>query len=86
MSNESAAATQPHLIHYSVNDEPQETSEHELTPRQILTNAGINADENYLVEIHGQKRESYEGKMDEPIKMHEHQKFVSVFTGPVTVS
>lgn len=75
-----------HVIHYTVNDEPQETTEHELTPRQIMTKAGIKPDENYLVEIKGRTRDSFQDRPDELIHMHEHQKFVTVFTGAVPVS
>jgi hypothetical protein len=86
MSTESSVATGQHVINYTVNDEPQQTHEQTLTPKQIMTLAGIKPDENYLVEIEGRHRESYQDKPDKPIHMHEHQKFVSVFTGSVPVS
>ncbi len=86
MSTEGTVAAHGHVIHYTVNDEPQETTERTLTPRQIMTVAGINAEENFLVEIRGRERKSYQGHTDEPIHMHEHQKFVTVFTGSVPVS
>ena len=76
----------PHVIHYTVADEPQTTSERTLTPRQIMANAGINPDENYLVEIKGRERKSYKDHPNDPIHMHEGQKFVVVFVGPVPVS
>lgn len=78
--------TQVHVIHYTVDGEPQETTEQQLTPRQIITNAGLNPDERYLVEIKGRGQISYQGKMDEPISMHEHQTFITVSTGPTPVS
>ena len=77
---------QPHAIHYTVGDEPQTTEERELTPVQIMTKAGINPDENYLVEIRGRERFSYKDKPNDPIHMHEGQQFVVVFVGPVPVS
>ena len=77
---------QHHVIHYTVGDEPQTTTEKELTPTQIMVNAGINPDENYLVEIRGRHRVSYKDKPNDPIHMHEGQKFVTVFVGPVPVS
>lgn len=87
MDNETkAAAALPHVIHYTVNDEPQETTEHVLTPVQIMQNAGVDPQTNYLVEIKGRARESFQDKPNEPIHMHEHQKFVTVSTGPVPVS
>lgn len=86
MSTEASVATSRHVIHYTVNDEPQQTQEQSLTPKEIMTLAGINPDENYLVGIEGRHRESYQDKPDKPIHMHEHQKFVTVFTGSVPVS
>ena len=80
------AHPEPHVIHYTVADEPQTTTEHTLTPHQIMSNAGINPDENYLVEIRGRERVSFKDKPNEPIHMHEGQKFVVVFVGPVPVS
>lgn len=76
----------PHVIHYTVSDEPQTTTERTLTPKQIMENAGINPDENYLVEIRGRERVSYKDKSNDPIHMHEGQKFVVVFVGSVPVS
>lgn len=71
---------------YTLNDEEQTTSEHVLTPREILVNAGIDPDTNYLVEIEGKNQVSYKDKMDDPIHMHEKMKFVAVFTGETPVS
>lgn len=75
-----------HVIHYTVGDEPQTTTEKELAPTQIMANAGMNPDENYLVEIRGRQRVSYKDKPNDPIHMHEGQQFVTVFVGPVPVS
>jgi hypothetical protein len=82
------AATQPspHIIHYSVDDEPQETTEHALTPIQIMQRAGIDPSTHYLVELVGNARKSYKDAPSEPIHMHEHQKFATQFTGEVPVS
>jgi len=51
-----------------------------------LIRAGLKSEERYLVQIEGRHQESYQNRMDEVIHMHEHQKFVSVFVGPVPVS
>lgn len=77
---------EPHVIHYSVGDEPQTTTERTLTAHQIMANAGINPDENYLVEILGRERKSFKDTPNDPIHMHEGQRFVVVFVGPVPVS
>ena len=73
-------------IHYTVDGEAQESAERMLTPAQIITNAGLDPGERYLVEIRGHQQVSFKDKMDEPIKLHENQKFVTVFTGPVPVA
>lgn len=79
----------PHIIHYTVDGEPQETTEQELTPRQILQHAGVDPATHYLVEIKSHHEHiSYEGRPDVEIPMHEHphMRFVSVCTGPTPVS
>jgi len=73
-------------FHYEVDDEPQSTDQHILTPTQIMENAGTNPAENYLVQIEGKKKISYQDKPNQEIHMHENMKFVTSFTGPVTVS
>lgn len=73
-------------IHYKVNDDPQETTKTTLTPVEIMTDAKVDPAQNYLVQIKGQERISYQGKPDEPIEMHDGMKFVTVYTGPVPVS
>ncbi len=75
-----------HTIEYTVDGEVQTTTSHELTPRQILANAGINATTHYLVQLEGHHQTSYKDKMDEPIKMHEKMKFISVSLEPTPVS
>lgn len=47
-------------IHYTVDNEPQSTTSRTLTPKQILTNAGIDASTHYLVQIVGHERISYQ--------------------------
>ena len=84
-----AAPTRTHVIHFTLDDEPQETTEMVLTPRQIMENAKpapIDPSTHYLVQIEGQHQVSYKDKPDEPIHMHEKMRFVSVSTGPTPVS
>ena len=73
-------------FHYTVDDEPQTTAEHELTPQEILTQAGLNSATYYLVLIKGNEQVSYKDKYDEKIHMHQNMKFISVFTGETPVS
>jgi len=76
----------PHVIHFSVDGEELETSDRELTPRQILAIAEIDPATHYLVQIQGRHQIPYQDKPDEPIHMHEGLKFISVSTGPTPVS
>ena len=71
---------------YTVDDEPQTTTAHELTPTQILENAGVDPASHYLVQLEGNHRISYQDKPNQEIHMHEHMKFISVSTGPTPVS
>ncbi len=73
-------------ITYTVDGETQTTTEHELTPVQILQNAGIDPATHYLVQIEGQHKISYKDEPNKKIHMHEHMKFISVSTGPTPVS
>ena len=74
------------VFHYTVDDEPQTSTEHTLTPTQILQKAGIDPSLHYLVEIVGNTQKPYQGQPDTPIHMHERMKFVSIATGATTVS
>jgi len=78
----------PHIrtIHYTVNDEPQSTTEKELTPATIMKNAGIDPAQNYLIEIINHKKESFKDSPDKPIHMHNGMKFITIFMGPKPVS
>ena len=75
-------------IQYTVDDEPQTTTETELTPRHILTNAGFAPDTYYLILVHGQgqNQDSFRDKLDEPIHMHPQMKFITNSLGPTPVS
>jgi hypothetical protein len=73
-------------IHYTVDDEDQTTTEESLTPKQILSNAGLDPAQYYLVLVQGHHQESYQNRADEKIHMHPNLKFISVFTGSTPVS
>lgn len=73
-------------IEYTVDGERQTTTEEQLTPTQILRNAGIDPATCYLVEIRGHHQESYQDKPEVAIHMHPQLKFISVCTGPTPVS
>jgi hypothetical protein len=57
-----------------------------VTANQILRLAGIDPAANYLVEVRGREQVSYQGRGDEEIRVHEHEVFVSVSTGPTPTS
>jgi hypothetical protein len=73
-------------ITFTVDDEPVSTTEEQLTPNQILGLAGIDPATSYLVRITGRHQESYQGRGDEPIRVHQNEVFVSVSTGPTPTS
>jgi hypothetical protein len=74
-------------IRYAVDDEPQWTAHKELTPVQIMKDAGIDPDKNYLTEIKADhKRESFKDEPTKHIHMHDGMKFITTFIGPKPVS
>jgi hypothetical protein len=56
------------------------------TPNQLLALAGLASAEYYLVEVKNKRQESFQGRGDETIRIQKADTFVSVFTGPTTVS
>jgi hypothetical protein len=75
------------VIEYTVDDEPQSTTEQDLTPNQILSNAGLDPAQYYLILVRNpHNQESYQDKGDETIHMHPNLRFISAFTGSTPVS
>lgn len=75
------------VIHFSVDGEPEETIRPVWTPNEIITKfGGKDPKDHYLVEIKGHERISFEGKGEEPIKLHEGERFQIIATGPTPVS
>ncbi len=70
---------------YTVDGEPQHTSEHELTAEAILRNAELDPSQRYLIEIKGNHQEAHRDPATR-IHIHQHQRFVTAFIGPVPVS
>ena len=70
---------------YTVDGEPQKTDKHQLTVREILTNAGVNPNERYLIELHGKEQVPLRD-LDATVQIHEHLKFITAFIGPVPVA
>lgn len=70
---------------YTVDGEPQQTDEHELTVRAILQAASIDPAERYLIELVGKNQRPLRD-LDEVVRMHERMKFITAFIGPVPVA
>jgi hypothetical protein len=75
-----------HTIHYTVSDEPQSTTQKEMTPVEIMKNAGVDPAQNYLIQIEGNHKKSYKDNPNEIIHMHDKMTFITNFMGPKPVS
>jgi len=87
MTDDNDKKEHEHRIHYSVDDEPEFTSEKVLTPVQIMSSAGIDPQTNYLEQIvHGHEFVSYKDNPDTKIEMKNGMRFITKPTGPMPVS
>jgi len=74
-------------IHFAVDGEPHKTDKRDLTPDEIIRKYGErDPAKKYLVQIVGGQKESYQGKGEIPIKMHDGMRFQIICVGPMTVS
>jgi len=77
----------PKVIHYTVDNEHQETRHHKLTAKQILENAKFDPKTYYLIRLIGKHhQESYKDKPDATIHMHNCMRFTVGSSGPTPVS
>lgn len=76
----------PHEIEFTVDGETVTTTEHELTPVQIMQLAGVDPGSHYLKEIRGQQQISYKDTPNEPIHVHNNQRFITNSLEPTPVS
>ena len=83
---ESAPEQDPHVIKFTVDGEPVQTTERELTPVEIMQLAGVDPATHYLKEIRGKRQISYKDKPNDPIKVHNKQRFVTNSLEPTPVS
>lgn len=67
-------------------DEPLVIPDRDTTPNEILRIAGLDPATHYLVHIQGKEQESYKDRGEEPLKVHNNDKYVSVSTGPTPTS
>lgn len=80
----SEAQDRGNVIHYSVNGEPQESTEHKLTVREILENAGFAPAEDYQL-TRDQNHHTFES-LDEKVTLHKGESFTATFVGTTPVS
>jgi hypothetical protein len=74
-------------IHFFVDGERYTTHQEKWTPSEIIRKfAEKDPSANYLVQIHGHDRVSYEGRGDIPIELRNGMRFQVISTGPTPVS
>lgn len=69
-----------------VDGEDVTVPDRDVTPNEILALAGLDPATHYLVHIKAKHQEPFKGIGDQPIKVHEGEKFVSLSTGPTPTS
>jgi hypothetical protein len=75
-------ASTARTVTITLDNEPLPDVPRDTTPNAILNLAGIDSTSHYLVRIEGRHQESYAGRGDTEITVHENEVFVSVSTGP----
>ncbi|MER6442187.1 hypothetical protein ABT275_38520 [Streptomyces sp. NPDC001185] len=80
------ATAHTHTVTLEVDNEPLPGVPQHTTPNEILRLDGIDPATHYLEQVQGRHHISYKGKGDEPITVHQGEKFVSLFTGPTPTS
>ncbi len=73
-------------ITFTVNGIPITTTERVLTVRTILSLAELDPETHYLVEKHGEGKETEHRDLSEELHLHPKQTFLAFFTGPTPVS
>ena len=73
-------------IEIEIDDEPFVVEEREMTVAELLELVDLDAEENYLVELHGKgDQEKHEGA-SESIKLHQGMRFVTADRAPAEVA
>ncbi len=86
MHNGQAFETSNRTVHFKVDDEVVSSTDHMLTPVQIMRLAGVDPAIHYLVRISEHHQESYKDKPDTPIPVTQNEKFITLAMGPTPVS
>lgn len=76
----------PKTIPITIDGEPYTVEDRAQTPNELMALAVPNPAEHYLVQIKNKKRDSFQERGDEEIRLHKDDVFVTVFTGATTVS
>lgn len=74
------------LVLIAIDGEEHRVADRGWTADELLVLAGVAATQHYLVEIKGKKQESYQGRGSAVLHLQKGDAFVTVFTGPTTVS
>jgi hypothetical protein len=83
-SAESANKTHPVTVIFD--DDPLPLPDHKTTPDAMLNILGLAAATHYVVRLNGRERESFQGRGEEEITVHDKERFVSVSTEPTPTS
>lgn len=75
----------PHVTTFFVDNEVETTTEKSLTLKEILEKAKLDSANHYLIELRGDHQIEHKD-LTEEIKIHEGEKFISVFTGETPLS
>lgn len=70
----------------SVDGEPVVIPRKDVTPAVILSAAGFQPEDRYLIEIEGQKKTSYRDNPNSEIRVHENQLFITARLAAVGVA
>lgn len=72
---------------FFVDGEEYKTRQHEYTPNAIIAEfGGLAPASHYLVKIAGGAKESFQGKGDVSIRIHEGERFQIISVGPTPVA
>jgi uncharacterized protein YpmB len=76
-----------HPVEIEVDSKPVEAPSKTMTAREILVLVGKDPAQYYLVQLIGKKdQNSYKEKLDEPIHLDQHSRFITVSTGETPAS
>lgn len=85
MSDASKPAVTKH-IEILLDGDPLLLPDKKISPNEILKIAGLDPTTHYLVRVEKREQISFQGKGDEPIKVHKGDVFVSLSTEPTPTS